>query len=72
MLNYELIENSYKITAPHSNNLIGYFVPDIDGFYYFKPEKWGYWNEQALLELGNKLKDLNQDQDYYNKLEKII
>ena len=42
MLNYELIENSYKITIPHSNKLIGYFVPDIDGFYYFRPEDDGW------------------------------
>ena len=42
--------------------LIGYYGSDIDGFYYFEPEVGrGYWNEHALLELGNKLKELNQD-----------
>ena len=38
MLNYELVEHSYKITTTHGGKLIGYFVPDIDGFYYFRPE----------------------------------
>jgi len=48
--------------------LIGYYGSDIDGFYYFKPEDdGGYWNEHALLELGNKLKELNQD--LYDKLK---
>ena len=70
MLNYELIENSYKITTTHSGKLIGYFVPDVDGFYYFEPEVGrGYWNEHALLELGNKLKELNQD--YIDELKKF-
>ena len=70
MLNYELIGHSYKITTTHGGKLIGYFVPDIDGFYYFRPEdEKGYWNEHALLELGNKLKDLNQD--LYDELKKL-
>ncbi len=50
--------------------LIGYYGFDIDRFYYFKPEdEKGYWNEHALLELGNKLKELNQD--LYNELKKL-
>ena len=71
MLNYELIEHSYKITTKkHGGKLIGYFVLDIDGFYYFEPEdEKGYWTEHALLELGNKLKELNQD--LYDELKKI-
>jgi hypothetical protein len=70
MLNYEIINNIYKITVPHSNKLIGHFVPDIDGFYYFEPEDGkGYWTEHALLELGNKLKELNQD--LYDELQNI-
>ena len=70
MLNYELSNNSYKITTTHSGKLIGYFIPDIDGFYYFRPEEErGYWNEHALLELGNKLKELNQD--YIDELKKF-
>lgn len=70
MLNYELLEHSYKITTTHGDKLIGYFVPDIDGFYYFRPEEdGGYWNEYSLLELGNKLKELNQD--LYDKLKKF-
>lgn len=71
MLNYELIEHSYKITTKkHGGKLIGYFVLDIDGFYYFEPEdEKGYWTEHALLELGNKLKELNQD--LYDELQNI-
>ena len=69
MLNYELSNNSYKITTTHGGKLIGYFIPDIDGFYYFRPEESdGYWNEHGLLELGNKLKELNENM--YGTLEK--
>jgi len=70
MLNYELSNNSYKITTTHGGKLIGYFIPDIDGFYYFRPEEGdGYWTEYALLDLGNKLKELNQD--LYDELKKF-
>ena len=71
MLNYELSNNSFKITTKkHGGKLIGYFVPDVDGFYYFEPEDGkGYWSEHALLELGNKLKELNQD--LYDELKKF-
>ena len=70
MLNYELSNNNYKITTTHGGKLIGYFIPDIDGFYYFRTEEGdGYWNEHGLLELGNKLKELNQD--LYDDLKKF-
>lgn len=70
MLNYELIGHSYKITTTHGGKLIGCFVPDVDGFYYFEPEDGkGYWSEHTLLELGNKLKELNQD--LYDELKKF-
>jgi hypothetical protein len=71
MLNYELLEHSYKITTTHGDKLVGYFVPDINGFYYFRPweDGEGYWNEHGLLELGNKLKELNQD--LYDELKGI-
>ncbi len=69
MLNYELSNNNYEITTTHGGKLIGYFIPDIDGFYYFRPEESdGYWTEQGLLELGNKLKELNENM--YGTLEK--
>jgi len=42
--------------------LIGYFIPEVDGFFYFSPEQYnsGVWSDYALLEIGNKLKEINQ------------
>ena len=52
MLNYELVEHSYKITTTHGGKLIGYFVPDIDGFYYFRPE-----DEKGFMDCAQLMRD---------------
>ena len=42
---------------------IGEMFMEVDGFYVFAEEPFmkGYWDEWILLELGNKLKELNTE-----------
>lgn len=77
MLTYTQRGHVYEIRVESSNLLIGEFVPDIDGFYYFTPPQihsGGYWNDWVLIEIGTKLQEINQEYhemlDNYFKQEK--
>lgn len=54
-------DNIYEVRVETSNKLIGHFIPEVDGCYYFAPyeSNGGLWSEWALLEIGNKLKSIN-------------
>ena len=77
MLTYTQRGHIYEIRVESNNLLIGEFVPDIDGFYYFTPPQihsGRYWNDWTLIELGTKLQEINQEYhkilDNYFKQEK--
>jgi hypothetical protein len=48
-----------------SDKYIGYAYIEVDGYYVFvfENEGGGCWPGYALLEIGNKLKDLNKEWD---------
>lgn len=56
-------ENSYEVRVESSNKLIGHFIQDVDGFFYFavnEPKNGGLWSDYTLLEIGSKLKEINR------------
>jgi hypothetical protein len=65
----KLIQKSttiYEVVVESNNNLVGYFIQDVDGYYYFgeyQPNKGGNWSDYVLLELGTKLRELNKPWD---------
>lgn len=46
---------------PLSNVVLGDMIMDVDGFYYFWPKVDGCWPDYVLLEIGQKLYDLNKE-----------
>lgn len=62
MLNYINVDSHIEIKVKDTNKLIGKYVLDIDGFYYFvnmcTPDS--YWDYSTLSEITKKLKELNQ------------
>lgn len=67
MLKYIKYESYIEIRLDSSNKLIGKFVLDIDGFYYFLPVGNGHWSDWTLLQIGNKLKSINHNNNYHIK-----
>jgi hypothetical protein len=64
MLTYVKIEHIYEVRVKSNNLLIGEFILDIDGYYYFFPiENGGSWNSHTLITLGTKLQELNKPWD---------
>lgn len=58
----------YEVRGTSNNKLLGKFIQEVDGFFYFFPEKChGFWTEYALLEIGKKLKAINRP--WVDKLE---
>jgi len=57
----KITENCYKVDF--ENTTIGEFIRDVDGYFYFAllKDNQGLWSDYILLEIGNKLKDLNKD-----------
>lgn len=52
----------YDVIVETNDKFIGRFICDVDGFYYFSPLGNNYLlSDYALIELGEKLKELNRD-----------
>lgn len=61
MLKYIEYKSYIEVRVDSNNKLIGKFVLDIDGFYYFVAEDSnGYWSDWVLLQLGTKLTEINR------------
>jgi hypothetical protein len=64
MLTVIQIDNHYEVRVESSNKLVGHFVQDVDGFFYFAQEEGseggGLWSDYSLLEIGTKLKEINR------------
>jgi len=62
MLNIIQVDNHYEIRVQSSNKLIGKFIQDVDGFFYFSEEEknGGLWSDYVLLEIGSKLREINR------------
>lgn len=69
MLNIVKIDNCYEVIVKSNDKLIGKFVPDVDGFFYFLPENnnKGLWSDYTLIEIGNRLKEINKPWDDHLK-----
>lgn len=52
--------------------LLGYYVMDVDGFYYFKVYKddGGLWSDYILKEITDKLFEINKD--WKEEINKIL
>ena len=54
-----------------SGGLVGRFLLEVDGFYYFElaeRRRSGVWSDHVLIEIGTKLKELNQP--WYDHIDK--
>jgi hypothetical protein len=64
MLTVIQIENHYEVRVQSSNKLVGRFIQDVDGFFYFAQEEGseggGLWSDYSLLEIGSKLREINR------------
>lgn len=61
MLKYIEYKSYIEVRVDSNNKLIGKFVLDIDGFYYFVAEDGGaYWSDWVLSQLGTKLTEINR------------
>lgn len=58
----ELNESKYEVLVESSDKLIGYFIQDDDGYFYFMLDEpsTGLWSDHTLLEIGTKLQELNK------------
>ena len=64
MLNY-VTKNENQIAVMYgTNSYIGDLYREVDGYWVFAPEtKGGYWSQEVMLALGNKLADMNKAWD---------
>jgi hypothetical protein len=56
-------ENIYDVTVKDNGKVVGFFLPEVDGFYYFQitnPTQNGLWQSHVLIEIGNLLEELNK------------
>ena len=65
-------ENGVYYEVQFESRTIGKFIMDVDGYFYFEfiKDKQGLWSDYILLELGNKLKDVNKE--WNDEVSKII
>lgn len=66
----ELNEAKYEVLVESSDKVIGYFIQEDDGYFYFilSEASTGLWSDYTLLELGTKLRELNKPwEDYFNE-----
>jgi hypothetical protein len=72
MLNIVKIDNYYEVRVKSNDKLIGKFVCEVDGFFYFLHERdnEGLWADYVLIEIGNRLKEINQR--WTDHLEKMF
>lgn len=61
MIQYIKTEHGYDVM--HENGVkLGEIESGLDGFYHFWDEgREGYWPAELLLDIGNKLKELNEE-----------
>ena len=62
MITYQPIKDSW-IRVYYNNTLIGEFQKDVDGYFYFWPNRIKdgcSWSEHILLTLGEELRRLNK------------
>lgn len=68
----KLSNDQYRVNLSNSK-FIGYFERDVDGYFYWWPEiksEDGCWSADSLIELANKLKELNTP--YEKELDKYF
>ncbi len=69
----KISDSNYEVLVKSNNKLIGNFYLEVDGFFYFAENEHngsnGLWSDYALLEIGNKLKELNKP--WVEKLEEL-
>lgn len=60
MFSYQKLSD-YVYLVSHGKKPAGEIYMEVDGFFVYEPPKGGvgFWSEENLLELGNKLKELN-------------
>lgn len=65
MITYTKVENIYEVRVQSSDKLIGKFIREVDGSYYFQPTevKLSLWSDWVLSELGRKLTELNDNSE---------
>ena len=70
-------ESYYEVLVISNNNLVGNFIQDVDGFFYFSSTgEGGLWSDYFLLEIGTKLKELNKPwsdhiDEYFTSEQKV-
>lgn len=58
----------YGVYVISNDKHVGNFVLDVDGYYYYEPLKTsGLYNDYTLIELGQKLKEINKPYDDFVK-----
>lgn len=66
-LNYLILnkvsDSAYQIFTKDSHKKIACYVRDVDGYFYCELMGTGLYSDYTLIELGNKLKELNKDWD---------
>jgi hypothetical protein len=71
MLKHIKIESSsiYEVRVESGDLFIGQFIMSDDGFYYFSPisSDGCLWSDYTLIDIGIKLKELNQPWAYQIK-----
>ena len=67
----EINQSKYRIEFK-PNKYLGDFIMEIDGYFVWYPDfsNFGFYSDYVLLELGNKLKELNKDWD--NKIKQEL
>jgi len=73
MLKFPKVDDIYEVRVESNDRLVGYFILDVDGFYYFMPyllSEGGLWSDYMLLEIGTMLKEVNKPWD--NKIKEYF
>lgn len=57
--------DDYKVYTTSQNVYIGDVYKEVDGYYVFWPhrERFGFWSAEYMIEIGNKLNELNKEWD---------
>lgn len=71
-LKYEQADSEMiKVLTPN-NTVVGYFIVDVDGYFYFWPSNEGCWSSHMMRSIADKLDEVNKKWDdhineYFNK-----
>lgn len=60
-----ICDNKYDVIFGDSHLKIGEFIRDVDGTFYFWPEEHGAWSDYVLVDIGEKLKELNNSENKF-------